>query len=196
MQVDDPKVDAPRAVVVFHWIDGRAIHSKPLSKHYAELGRLTARLHEFSRALRIERMSALEEREGCRLPIHADLHIGNGFARPDGMAIIDFDDMRLAHPLSDAGVTIGAARGPLRNAYIEGCREIATFSAEWERLLPVYGLTRWLTIVGWAAARAGQIAILRKHLPYYVARMTLYSRALVHDDAEAYAAAFEVPPPK
>jgi len=90
--------------------------------------------------------------------IHADLHFGNVFFTPAGIAAIDFDDLGFAHFAYDYAVTlISVRRRPqfemLRDAYAEGYREVRSLPKDWIDRLEVFMAARVIFMVDWFFTR-------------------------------------------
>jgi Ser/Thr protein kinase RdoA (MazF antagonist) len=131
----------PRAVAVFHWIDGRMVGAAlgRLQEHADRFvpppvftdsrlddawgfGAEPAALHETgTNRLWTDARRALVRRAAERTQatidalhanrtqlrfLHIDLHSGNAMRIPGGLAVLDFDDSRWAHPVQDVGIPL------------------------------------------------------------------------------------------
>jgi Ser/Thr protein kinase RdoA (MazF antagonist) len=90
--------------------------------------------------------------------IHADLHFGNVFFTPTGIAAIDFDDLGFAHFAYDYAVTLGSLRKrenfrSLRDAYAKGYENVRPLPKDWIERLEVFMAARLIFMVDWFFTR-------------------------------------------
>jgi Ser/Thr protein kinase RdoA (MazF antagonist) len=99
------------------------------------------------------RLSSLERSDTTFGLIHADLHPGNVIVRPEGLAVIDFDDAIFGWRLYDVAVALFEADAPeVERAYVNGYEAAGERLAHLE-LLPLFRLMRGLGLIGWLAQR-------------------------------------------
>lgn len=106
--------------------------------------------------------------------IHADLHHGNCLFYDGTARAIDFDDCGWGHFLYDLAVTQWYLQArpdfmELRNAHLEGYREVRELSAGEEAELPTFMAARTLLMAVYMAGRTDNPE-LRERAPQFVAR--------------------------
>lgn len=199
LTLDAPGLDAPRDVVVFHWIPGRTAWAVHGLATFERLGDVTARLHDATaawqpppefvrrervagghlfgdhtvvpveqidqldaderarlsdvRARCVEQFAASERRDG-RMLIHADLHLNNVVHHRGDLAVIDFDDAQIAHPLADIAVAIGAAPLAGHERLFDAYARRRPMPAPWRHEVRAWIMARRLEMLGWIADRA------------------------------------------
>jgi Ser/Thr protein kinase RdoA (MazF antagonist) len=90
--------------------------------------------------------------------IHADLHFGNAFFPPTGIAAIDFDDLGFANYAYDYAVTMTSYRrdrrfDKLRKAYGEGYEKVRPLPKDWHERIEVFMAARLIFMVDWFFTR-------------------------------------------
>jgi len=90
--------------------------------------------------------------------IHADLHFGNVFFTPHGIAAIDFDDLGFAHYAYDYAVTLLTMRrrenfDALCAAYASGYERVRKLPSDWRERLEVFMAARVIFMVDWFFTR-------------------------------------------
>lgn len=90
--------------------------------------------------------------------IHADLHYGNVFFPPGGIAAIDFDDLGFANYAYDYAVTMTTYRRDkrfekLREAYGTGYEKVRPLTKDWRDRLEVFMAARLIFMVDWFFTR-------------------------------------------
>ena len=90
--------------------------------------------------------------------IHADLHYGNVFFPPNGIAAIDFDDLGFANYAYDYAVTLTTYRrsekfDKLREAYGRGYEKVRPLPDDWRERAEVFMAARLIFMVDWFFTR-------------------------------------------
>ena len=90
--------------------------------------------------------------------IHADLHYGNVFFTPGGIAAIDFDDLGFANYAYDYAVTMTSFRRDkkferLRDAYGRGYEKHRQLPKDWHERVEVFMAARLIFMVDWFFTR-------------------------------------------
>ncbi len=90
--------------------------------------------------------------------IHADLHYGNVFFPPGGIAAIDFDDLGFANYAYDYAVTLTSFRRHknfhrLCEAYAEGYEKTRPLPKDWRDRTEVFMAARMIFMVDWFFTR-------------------------------------------
>lgn len=111
-----------------------------------------ARLSD-ARARCVERIAAAERRDG-RLLIHADLHLNNVLHHRGDLAVIDFDDAHITHPLADLAVAVGAAPNAARDRLFDAYDRRRAMPAAWRDEVRAWIMARRLEMLGWITDRA------------------------------------------
>ncbi len=95
--------------------------------------------------------------------IHADLHSQNVVASGDNLHVIDFDDAGFGWYQFDLAVALpayGSADYDMRsNALRAGYLEARPVAEDFFDLVPLFGLVRSMTIIGWALSRHPNLTI-------------------------------------
>jgi len=91
--------------------------------------------------------------------VHADLRLANLLTTGDQLAVIDFDDCGLSWFAYDFAAAISFLETSpmipaLQAAWLEGYREVASFGAEHEAMLPALILFRRLLLTAWIGSHA------------------------------------------
>lgn len=86
--------------------------------------------------------------------IHADLHQGNYLFHGGEVRSIDFTDCGWGHYLFDIAITLAELRHrpdypALREAFLNGYRQLRPFSAEHEALINLFMIARRIDLVNW-----------------------------------------------
>jgi len=121
-----------------------------------------------------EEMEALPRTPDVYNLIHADLHHGNYLFHHEEVRAIDFDDCGWGHFLYDLAVTEWYLQArpdfaELREAHLEGYREIRPLSADEEELQPTFLAARSLMLAMYFAGRKDNPR-LWKQAPAFIAR--------------------------
>ena len=90
--------------------------------------------------------------------IHADLHFGNVFFPPGGVAAIDFDDTGFANYAYDYAVTMTSYRRDkrferLREAYGRGYESVRPLPKDWHERIEAFMAARLIFMVDWFFTR-------------------------------------------
>jgi len=104
------------------------------------------------------RLTALPRDPAVFGMIHADLHPGNLVVRPEGLAIIDFDDAAFGWRMYDIAVALTHQQTSpdfpgVRDAFLAGYREVRDLPEAEAAQLPQFLLVRDLVQLGWLHER-------------------------------------------